>query len=455
MAGIASLSLPAIKIIGREGDALLLASKEEYGDFVVRQHSSSNPACAVNDAVYQRFNQRNTVFCRTHWDPKIQEAEAPYRSVPLEHMKNNDPGFTRLDYAFYRAAWTVAGALGSRNGSTGWSNGGLFSWQPLRPTYQSRNRWEPTDWSQQEVTEIVKKAARFYGASLTGVARLDERWIYSHRYNEQASRDNPNPPAGQEPPIVFEDIDAPLEREDQSLVIPKSMKYVIALAFEMDIDGIDASIGGPAAAATGNGYSRMTFTASCLAEFIRALGYHAIPSGNCTGLSIPIAIDAGLGELGRLGLLITPKYGPRVRLAKVITDMPLIPDNPISFGVTEFCEICGKCAKQCPGGAIPDVDRTYDPVDISNSAGIYRWPVDHPRCHLVWRQEGLDCATCIRSCPFNKPETWVHELARILIGVNSGPLNKLILKLDDAGSFGKQANPRSFWKKDRYIHIKT
>jgi len=233
------------------------------------------------------------------------------------------------------------------------------------------------------------------------------------------------------------------------------MKYVIALAFEMDIDGIDASIGGPAAAATGNGYSRMTFTASCLAEFIRALGYHAIPSGNCTGLSIPIAIDAGLGELGRLGLLITPKYGPRVRLAKVITDMPLIPDNPISFGVTEFCEICGKCAKQCPGGAIPDVDRTYDPVDISNSAGIYRWPVDHPRCHLVWRQEGLDCATCIRSCPFNKPETWVHELARILIGVNSGPLNKLILKLDDAGSFGKQANPRSFWKKDRYIHIKT
>ena len=73
---------------------------------------------------------------------------------------------------------------------------------------------------------------------------------------------------------------------------------------------------------------------SILAEFIRILGYKAIPMGNDTSLSIPLAIDAGLGELGRHGLLITPEYGPCVRLCKVFTDLPLEPDKPIQFGVT-------------------------------------------------------------------------------------------------------------------------
>lgn len=455
MAGLAGITLPAAKVVGKLGNSELIASKEEYGDFLIRQTSDDNPAYLIDNSRYKRYNQRHTVFCRLHWDTKIQEAEAPYRSVSSEHIKNNDPGFTRLDYAFYNAAWTVAGALGSNNGSTGWGNGGLFSWQSLRGRMPTKEPWKPSDWNPHELSMMVKKAARFYGASLAGITEFDRRWIYSHRYNEQASRKNPNPPAGQEPPILFEDVDGPHEREDKSLVIPNSMKYVIALAFEMDRDGIETSIAGPAAAATGNGYSRMAFTASCLAEFIRGLGYQAIPSGNCTGLSIPFAVDAGLGELGRLGMLITPKYGPRVRLAKVITNMPLVPDRPISFGAAEFCEICGKCAKSCPGGAISEEKRTYEAIDISNNPGIYKWPVNQPRCHLVWSQEGMDCAKCISVCPFQKPESWVHDLTRILMGVKSGPINRLLLKLDDASSFGRQVHPRAFWKKERYIHIKT
>jgi len=56
--------------------------------------------------------------------------------------------------------------------------------------------------------------------------------------------------------------------------------------------------------------------------------------------------------LGRNGLLITPQYGPRVRISKVLTDLPLVPDEPIEFGVTEYCEKCKRCAKYCPGQAI-------------------------------------------------------------------------------------------------------
>jgi hypothetical protein len=90
----------------------------------------------------------------------------------------------------------------------------------------------------------------------------------------------------------------------------------------------------------GLGYSRMAVTSGSLAEFLRALGYIGIPSGNDTALSVPYAIAAGLGEYSRMGLLITPEYGPRVRLAKVFTDAPLVPDRPIRFGVYEFCQKC-------------------------------------------------------------------------------------------------------------------
>jgi hypothetical protein len=78
-------------------------------------------------------------------------------------------------------------------------------------------------------------------------------------------------------------------------------------------------------AATGRGYSMMAYVASSVVHFIRDLGYKAIPCGNDTALSVPMAIDAGLGELGRHGILIAPKYGPRIRISKVFTDLPLGP----------------------------------------------------------------------------------------------------------------------------------
>jgi len=127
------------------------------------------------------------------------------------------------------------------------------------------------------------------------------------------------------------------------------------------------------------------------ARFIRGLGYKAIPCGNDTALSIPLAIDAGLGELGRNGLLITPEFGPRVRLSKVFTDLSLVPDEPIEFGVVEFCEKCETCARYCPSQAIIYGERTTQPHNISNNmAGQLKWPVNVDRCFwLLDPQWGL------------------------------------------------------------------
>jgi reductive dehalogenase len=224
----------------------------------------------------------------------------------------------------------------------------------------------------------------------------------------------------------------------------------------MDYDGISANLMGPGIAAPGNGYSRMAFTAASLAEFFRGLGYQAIPSGNSTAFSSAIAVDAGLGEMGRNGFVITPKYGPRVRLAKVFTDLPLVPDKPITFGVTEFCEICGKCAESCPSGAIPFGPKTWKGHDISNNPGVYKWYTNAGKCLGLWLAEGIDCCQCINACPFNKPESWLHDITRTLIGARSGVIDKALLSLDDASGYGKTAAPEDFWrKKETFIHIKA
>jgi len=153
-------------------------------------------------------------------------------------------------------------------------------------------------------TRRVKKAAALFGASLAGVCNLDRRWIYSPAY-----------------------LLTPEGGKTDANIIPEEFKYAIAIAVEMDYDAIRCSPTGPASIATGLGYSKMAFSAGLLAQYIRGLGYQAIPCGNDTACSIPIAIDAGLGEMARNGLLITPEYGPRVRLAKVLTDLPLVLDR--------------------------------------------------------------------------------------------------------------------------------
>ena len=74
---------------------------------------------------------------------------------------------------------------------------------------------------------------------------------------------------------------------------------------------------------------------------------------NDTGLVIPMAIQAGLGEYARNQLVITPEFGPRLRFSKIFTDMPLKSDKPRRPGVVKFCDICTKCVDACPVKALP------------------------------------------------------------------------------------------------------
>ncbi|MBT8363981.1 MAG: reductive dehalogenase, partial [Deltaproteobacteria bacterium] len=195
----------------------------------------------------------------------------------------------------------------------------------------------------------------------------------------------------------------------------------------------------------GAGYSRMAFTAGLLAQYIRGLGYQAIPCGNDTACSIPIAIDAGLGEIARNGLLITPQFGPRVRLAKVLTDLPLIPDRPIEFGVWDFCLKCQKCAKKCPSQSIMYGKPTEKPHNISNRDGVMTWHINAETCLNFWATNGTDCSNCIRTCPFNKPGGMLHDWVRWGI-TNTPRLNKLFMWGDELFGYGRKRDSADFWQ---------
>ena len=368
----------------------------------------------------ERFDQKNDVYKRARWDPSQLEVGKRFyieKKDWAELLRKNKPGFTLQDAAFVDAAWCleVDFAKGNRGGKQG-----LYAWETKEFGWTKRPTGVklPID-NPAKMTEDIKKVATFFGASLVGVCELDRRWLYSHYYN---------------PPDEY----APLE-------MPEEYKYAIAIAIEMDYEAIKSSPAQPGAAATGFGYSMMAFTAGLLAQFIRDLGYKAIPSGNDTACSIPIAIDAGLGELARNGFLITPEFGPRVRLCKVFTDLPLLSDKPIEFGVWDFCHKCQKCADHCPSRAIMYGKPTQEINNISNREGLLRWPVNAEKCLRFWEANGADCANCIRVCPFNKPSSWLHSAVRWGVR-NTRWMDSLFVKVDDLLGYGKQVRPGHYWE---------
>jgi reductive dehalogenase len=268
------------------------------------------------------------------------------------------------------------------------------------------------------MSEKVKEIARFLGADLVGITDLDKAYIYSHK---GAYRDFLQGNFGQE--------------------IDLSHKYAICLGKEMDYSKIRAGHSYIENAEVGKIYTAIAIIAIELAAYIRELGYpaqaHFLTYEEV--LHVPLAIKAGLGELGRSGILLSREYGPRLRLATVTTDLPLALDSPVDIGVQDLCSKCQKCATNCPAGAIPHSNKIV-------VRGVEKWKLDEEKCLKFWcsnPKEWMSCSNCITVCPWNKPDVWYHHTA-VWFVERWAMARSMILYLDDI-LYGKRPSYKVKW----------
>ena len=232
--------------------------------------------------------------------------------------------------------------------------------------------------------EKVKGFARHLGADLVRIGPLNQANVYTH---------------------VGKTVHCP--EKGRNTPISLNHRHAISLAVGSNVNLIKT---GPVLSEIMEMMRVYTILAKAsvtLASYIRHLGYPARAHNlrNYLVLCIPTAIDAGIGELSRIGILISKEFGPCLKLATVTTDLPLDYDPPVDIGVEEFCEDCKICAESCPSGAIPHGDRVA-------VRGVEKWKIKPEVCFRVWCETGTDCGVCISSCPWSKPRTPFHNLMK-------------------------------------------
>ncbi len=264
-----------------------------------------------------------------------------------------------------------------------------------------------------EASKIVKGFARHLGAALVGISRVNPRWAYSHRGE-----------------IFYGNW------EDWGKEIGIPLPYAVVIATEMDLENVGAGPHTPALVESSANYALGAYITTILAQWFGGLGYRAAAHHNrhYDLLLVPLAVDAGLGEMGRHGYLVADKLGPRVRLFAVTTDMPLPPDRPIDRGVEAFCRACKKCATACPSRSIP-----LEGMTVQN--GLERWKLNEETCFEYWGKVGTDCSVCMGICPFSRPNRSLHRLVKWLLPRSW--LAQSILPHLDNGVYGRKWKPRA------------
>jgi len=153
------------------------------------------------------------------------------------------------------------------------------------------------------------------------------------------------------------------------------------------------------------------------------------------------AVCAGLGEIGYSKMFLCPEFGPRVRLAAVLTDAPLEPD-PLFTG--KLCDRCMACVKACTGNAI-SATRT---VKVTVAGRELEWgELDSRECGYFLsgasREHNPFIVTEEDEQRFNSPGAWSYKLpgqngyGRALEGA-SGCIRACMIHLEEQGKLSNR-----------------
>ena len=374
-----SIRPAAVSVIGLAAAILIIAALLPLGR-----------AEMGNGAPRTRVDERDIMFARARLRPGSPEYDAYYTMRPEnragDDLSRSMPGLLSPEA---REANRLLFAS---------AYGGSELTEALRNFVDGPISGEKIQLPPAEMTSFIKALAHYYGALRAGVTELRPYHVYSHIGRGAGRYGDP---------------------------VPLEHHYAIALTVEMDFDMIAANPAAPGIVESIRRYVECATVAIQLANAIRRLGYPARAhiDGNYRVVAPLVARDAGLGEIGRMGLLMTPNWGPRVRIGIVTTDLELVPDPPTrDVTVIDFCNICNKCAENCPTRSIPSGQR--EEID-----GALRWRINADTCYRYWCSVGTDCGVCMTVCPYSHPDSISHNLVRRGIS-HSGFLRRIAYRMD-------------------------
>lgn len=174
---------------------------------------------------------------------------------------------------------------------------------------------------------------------------------------------------------------------------PFDYPYVISFGVQMDRDAALQAPSLHSGLKIQEEYRATDRISAQIADHIRGLGWEAESSIHKL-LEIPAAIEAGLGQLGKHGSMLSKELGSMYRLGSVVTRLPLVIDGPEDIGVDDFCARCQVCVTNCPPHAIFKEKQMV--------RGRERWYVDFDTC-IPYFAENHGCGICIGVCPWSDP----------------------------------------------------
>lgn len=339
----------------------------------------------------EQFDERDIMFSRMELEEGTQKFEdyylhKPENKAPDDAFRRN-PGLLKKGTKYYHPLLFNA------------AEASFSTVNLLQPLVEDQPRTKPdVIISQTQISTFIKEWAVKLGAHSVGFTVLQPHHIYSH-----AGRGN---------------------RYGQPVHL--NHKFAIAFTVEMAHESMQHAPKGPAIMESAQQYLNAGQIAVQLAAFVRNLGYDARAhiDANYQVVCPTVAQDAGLGTIGRMGLLMTPKLGPRVRIGVVTTNLELPVNQHLhDSSLLQFCAICKKCVINCPSQAIPVKNE-------QSEKGWLPWKINHEKCFTYWTKCGTDCGRCIAVCPYSHPNNLMHNTVRMLIRQNAFN-RRLALLFDD------------------------
>lgn len=212
-----------------------------------------------------------------------------------------------------------------------------------------------------DLTREVRRKAHELGMTMLGITRFDRAWVNAESKSEAKFKT-----------AIVGMLEQPWDiTQDMPSITSFEGYYEIQL--EISRQGI------------------------ALADFIRSKGYpvqfaYVTFTGRNMAPALPYAVQAGLGQMGANGQLLTP-IGSRCRFVMMTTDAPVKYDKPVDYGVNELCGKCLVCVRRCPGRALPK-ERVW-------WRGAYKYKTDAEKC-LPMPAQFNGCGICMKVCPVQK-----------------------------------------------------